>query len=68
MARPALAGECTPPTPPPDPLTRKPPSSGGGFAVPKEREMNFTDRSDWIALFVCMCLVAGLFAYWVALG
>lgn len=30
--------------------------------------MNFIDRSDWIALFVCMCLVAGLFAYWVALG
>ena len=30
--------------------------------------MNFTDRSDWIALFVCMCLIAGLFAYWAVLG
>lgn len=30
--------------------------------------MYFTSRSDWIALFVCMCLVAGLFAYWVVLG
>ena len=26
--------------------------------------MNFIDRADWIAFVVCMCLVAGLFAYW----
>ena len=30
--------------------------------------MNFIDRADWIAFVACMCLIAGLFAYWVVLG